>query len=57
LKDGSNEVRIQAAKALGEIGPEAKPAIPALIQLLDNQYSYVRSSAAEALEAIGPASS
>ena len=50
LGDDNREVRSRAAKALGQIGTEAKPAIPALSQLLEDQDPYVRSQAARALD-------
>lgn len=48
--------RWQAAYALGELGPAATEAVPALITLLENQreHEYVRGSAAWALGRIGP---
>ena len=39
---------------MGEIGAEAKPAVPALIQLLGNDNREVRSQAARPLGEIGP---
>ena len=36
------------------IGPEAKPAVPALTELLKDKEWYVRQSAAEALGNTGP---
>ena len=40
---------------MGEIGPEAKPAIPALIQLLGDESGAIRLlHMAKALGAIGP---
>jgi len=47
-------VRDSAAEALGEIGPDAKNAIPTLIDLLQDREVYVRKSAANALGEIGP---
>lgn len=47
-------VRDSAAEALGEIGPEAKDAIPTIIDLLQDGRVYVRESAANALGEIGP---
>ena len=45
--------RVQAAKALGGIGPDAKDAVGALIKSLDDE-SDVRKAAAKALGKIGP---
>ena len=54
FQDDDWEVRRNAAYALGEIGPEAKGAVPALIQALQNQDEVgVRVSVAYALEQIG----
>ena len=46
--------RRQGAEALGEIGPEAKEAIPALMPLLRNLDFMIRRAVAEALAEIGP---
>jgi hypothetical protein len=43
--DESGEVRAAAAEALGDIGPEAVEAIPALIQVLEEESDYLRSTA------------
>jgi hypothetical protein len=54
LKDKKLYVRAKAASTLGDIGPKAEKAVPALIQALkDNSWS-VRLSAVSALEKIGP---
>ena len=42
------------ALALGEIGPDAKIAVPILIKALDDEYEGVRRFAALALGKIGP---
>ena len=44
-----------AVVALGKIGPEAKDAVPALTELLNDKNENVRSAAAIALGGIGPA--
>ena len=56
LRDGDEgpDVRGGAAWALGEIGPEAKPAVPALIELLEHENDWAREMAAGALGRIGP---
>jgi HEAT repeat protein len=41
------------AKALGKIGPEAKEAVPALIQTLEDEDAWMCHAAAEALGEIG----
>src|SRR5262249_29905417 len=55
LKDGKPNVRVRAAKALGEIGPAAAPAIPDLAELLRDEDVSVRLAAVTALGEIGPA--
>jgi len=51
--DSDEEVISEAAKALGKIGPEAKDAVPALINVLNYEYGNVKQYAAEALGNIG----
>jgi HEAT repeat protein len=46
------DVRAQAARALGQIGPTAKAAAPALEKALQDENEEVRSSAAQALKDI-----
>jgi len=46
--------RIQAAKALAELGPEAKAAVPALIAALNDSDEQVRGQVVRALGRIGP---
>ena len=55
LQDSDSDIRSIAAVTLGEIGPEAKDAIPALIQLLQDQDAegFARANAALALGQIG----
>src|SRR5690606_26045519 len=55
LPDRDSDLRRQAAKELGEMGPEAKEAVPALRKALRDSDAYVRRFSAEALGAIGPA--
>jgi hypothetical protein len=54
LKDKSPEVRIAAAKAIASVRHNAKDAIPALVEVLDNDDSAsVRAAAANAIAGIG----
>ena len=55
LQDSDSDIRSIAAVTLGEMGPEAKDAVPALIQLLQDQDAegFVRGNAARALGEIG----
>lgn len=55
LDDPAAEVRMQAALALDELGPQASGAIAALIDRLVDDDATVRETAAGALEKIGPA--
>jgi len=52
LSDQSRKVRQQAAEALGDLGPDAKAAVPELEKLLKDRHKYVRRAAAEALKKI-----
>jgi len=52
LKDEDENVRMQAARALGYIVPDAKEAVPYLIEVLKDTDEEVRRSAAEALKNI-----
>ena len=52
LKDKDESVRWTAASALGNIGPDAKTAIPLLTELLKAEDEGVRKTAAEALDKI-----
>ena len=54
VEEGSEAVRLTAIDALGDIGPPAQPAVPALFKLLDVEYE--RSLAHRALTRIGPRS-
>ena len=53
LKDSDWRVRYAAVCALGEIGPEAKEAVPALVAVLKDEDKDVRYAAAWALGQIG----
>ena len=55
LKDKDVRVRNAAATALGQIGPAAKAAVPALIEALKDKDRTVRRVAAFVLGQIGPA--
>ena len=54
LQSKSMDLRCHAAIVLARIGPEAKAAVPALIQALKNADSEVFGSVAMALGEIGP---
>lgn len=49
LADEQGDVREEAAKALGSVGPEARGVVPSLRKLLKDPSADVRSAAAEAL--------
>jgi HEAT repeat protein len=54
LAESQDIVRFQSARALGRIGPDAKPAIPYLVNSVkDNKSSEIRGSAAFALGSAG----
>src|SRR5262249_51149379 len=48
------EVRMAAAKQIAEMGPEAKPALPALVGALKDDNLYVRRFALQAIGEVGP---
>jgi HEAT repeat protein len=54
LKTGNRPDKFRALKALAAIGPDAKSAVPTLIQFLDVQHK-LQSESADVLAAIGPA--
>jgi vesicle coat complex subunit len=54
LKDENTYVRRDAAKALGEFGPQAKEAVPALLAGLRDREPSVRKAAAGSLKRIDP---
>ncbi|HKI18141.1 MAG TPA: HEAT repeat domain-containing protein, partial [Isosphaeraceae bacterium] len=54
LRGSDPPSRQAAARALGILGPDAKPAVPALARAASDADSSVRSSAIRALGAIGP---
>lgn len=54
LSSKDNEIRRNAAKELGELGKDAKPAIKPLIKVLQDEDRFVRRFAAQALGSIGP---
>ena len=54
LESSNRRVRRDAAKALGEIGPGAKAAVPKLVELLGDSDKDVRTAAAMALREIAP---
>src|SRR5205823_12631628 len=53
LKDPDVARRLEAAEAIGEIGPRAGPAIPALIAALADPDDFVRLRVSSALDRIG----
>jgi HEAT repeat protein len=57
LREPDYIARHVAAKALGEIGPDARDAVPALVAVLSDREYAVRSAAIDALGAIGPGAS
>lgn len=54
LQSGTPTERAFAAGTLGNIGPTAAEAVPALKQALDDSDPHVRNAVAQALEQIGP---
>jgi HEAT repeat protein len=54
LKDKDEDVRGEAAAALGHIGAEAKSAVGDLVELLKDEHRAVRRQAATALQMIDP---
>jgi HEAT repeat protein len=54
LHDSDPAVQTQGAFGLSLLGPEARPAVPALIEALDSPNALVRQNAALALGSIGP---
>ncbi len=54
LTDGNKFTRREAARSLALLGPEAKPAVPALVDALDDDQDQVLFWAATALSNLGP---
>jgi HEAT repeat protein len=54
MHHGTPAGRIQATRAVGRIGPEAKAAVPALVDALKDPSAKVRECAREALTKIDP---
>jgi HEAT repeat protein len=54
LKDKDPDMRRKAAKELGDVGADARPAVPALVASLKDNDLFVRRFSAQALGAIGP---
>jgi HEAT repeat protein len=54
LKDDAPDTRRDAARELGEMGPDASSAIPSLTQALGDDNAAVRQAAADALVQMGP---
>ena len=56
LNDSSAVARCTAARALGQMGPQAWEALPALLQALKDRNPLVRDAVADAIGWIAPAS-
>ena len=54
LREGDKVARREAARALALLGPEAKPAVPALVRALDDDQEQVFFWSATALANLGP---
>jgi HEAT repeat protein len=54
LRDANVVARCTAARALGQMGPQAREALPALLQALQDREPLVRDSVAEAIGCVGP---
>jgi HEAT repeat protein len=54
LESDNPALRLAATRSLGDMGPEAKPAVPSLIKKLDERDAFIRSAAAYSLGQIGP---
>jgi HEAT repeat protein len=54
LSDSHESVRASAAVAISWIGPRAKPAVPALVRLLDDPDPQVSKNVVSAIRAMGP---
>jgi HEAT repeat protein len=54
LRDANVVARCTAARALGQMGPQALEALPALLHALQDREPLVRDAVAEAIGCIGP---
>ena len=54
LLSGDRVQRETAAQTLGEIGPSARTAAPALRRALEDEHSWVRGAAEQALKKVEP---
>jgi len=54
LKQGDENTRAEAAEALGDLGADGKPALPALLMALGDEGERVRQNVLRAIVAIGP---
>lgn len=53
LSSDSLQARVAAADALARLGPEAKPAIPAMLQAMDGKHSWVDFAMMDGLSTLG----
>jgi hypothetical protein len=56
LGEKAESARIEAARALGEAGPKAKAAVPALVESMRDASAEVRAAASDAIAKIGDVS-
>jgi HEAT repeat protein len=54
LKESEEDVRKTAVEVLGNVGPEAKEAVPDLVEAANDKYIAVREAAVRVLGKIGP---
>jgi hypothetical protein len=54
LGDPYDMIRLRAARSLGQLGPDARPATPHLVRALGDSSEYVKTAARDALSKIDP---